>query len=332
MKPLLLIATFILLSYQGTAQMTIGEKPLSDEQKKMVKETFSKQNILTKTVRNSCDCIDSISIRNKIAKENAFEVKKCIDKEVISYQSALKLFETIDAKAGEAISITIDTNPDSQNYKSYYFEIERQLMDSCAVIKSVVGMNNREGEKSISTNPNAIKEYNKGNEYIRKDDFANALPFYKKAVKIDPEFVFAWDNIGVCNRRLGNFDEAIAAYKKSIKLDPGGVTALQNIALAYVSKKNYQKAIDSYTALAKLDKNNPEVYYGIGLIYFLNLSDDEKALDHLCKAYNLYVEQHSPFRTDAEKLIQQLYAKFKEKGDEATFDKILDANNIPITN
>jgi len=44
MKPLLLIATFILLSYQGIAQMTIDEKPLSEEQKKKVKETFSKQN------------------------------------------------------------------------------------------------------------------------------------------------------------------------------------------------------------------------------------------------------------------------------------------------
>jgi tetratricopeptide (TPR) repeat protein len=328
MRLAFLTISFLIFSHHVSGQMTIDGKPLNDEQKKMVKEAFTKKRILSETAVSCCTCIDSISISDKDAKENAIEIRKCIDKEVVAYQSSLKLLETVDLKEGDKVTISIYTNPESAIYKQYYYEIEKQLMDSCQSIKNVVGRNNKEGERSVSTNSAAIKEYNRGNEYLRKDDYKNALPFYERAVLFDPNFAFAWDNIGVCSRRVGNFDRALEAYEMSLKLDPKGMTALQNIPLVYVSKKRYKKAIDSYENLAALDGNNPEVYYGIGKIYFENLMENEKALDNMCKAYNLYIAQNSPYRTDAEKIIQRIYSKLKSEGKEAIFDKILEANNI----
>lgn len=328
MKLILIIFPLIFSSTIVRSQMTIDGKPLDDEQKKMVKQAFSKQRTLSKTAIGTCKCIDSISTKNKNAKENAIEIKKCIDKDVVTYQSFIKLMETVDVKEGEKVNVTIYTNPDSNEYKKYYYEIEKQLMDSCQVIKTIIGRNDKESEKSVSNNSEAIKEYNKGNEYLRQKDYANALPYYEKAVKIDSEFVFAWDNIGVCNRRIGNFDKALEAYEKSIELDPKGLTALQNIPLVYVAKKNYKKAIKSYDDLSTVDSDNPEVFYGIGVIYFENLLDYEKALDNMCKAYNLYIAQNSPYRTDAEKIIRNIYSELKKQGKERTFDKILEANDI----
>ena len=201
-------------------------------------------------------------------------------------------------------------------------------METCEAVKNVVGMNNKENKKSISNNSEAIKEYNKGGDYLREKDYKNALPFYEKAVKIDSDFAFAWDNIGVCNRNLGNYDAAISAYKKSKKIDPNGITAFHNIALAYIGKNDFKNAIKSYRTLAELDDKNPEVYYGTGMVYYYNLKDYEKALNNMCKAYNLYIDQNSPYRTDAETNIQKLYAEFKKIGKVEVFKKILAANNI----
>ena len=328
MKLLLSIIACVFCSLFAQSQASIDGKPLNDEQKKMVKKTFSKKNILSKTADRSCQCIDSISTSNRNAEENAIEIKKCIDKDVVTYQSQLKLTGTVDLKEGEKTTITIYTNPESKIFKEYYYEIEKELMGNCKAIKNVVGRNDAENEKSLSNISDAIKEYNKGNEYLRKDDYANALPYYEKAVKFDSEFVFAWDNIGVCNRRLGNYDRALKAYEMSLKLDPASLTALQNIPLVYVSKKNYLKAIKSYDDLFKVDNDNPEVYYGIGLIYYKNLLDYEKALNNICKAYNLYIKQNSPYRADAEKIIQGIYAELKKQGKEKNFNKILEDNNI----
>jgi cytochrome c-type biogenesis protein CcmH/NrfG len=43
------------------------------------------------------------------------------------------------------------------------------------------------------------------------------MTILKKAVQ-DPEFAFAWDNLGISYRRLNNYDKAIDAYSKSIAI------------------------------------------------------------------------------------------------------------------
>jgi cytochrome c-type biogenesis protein CcmH/NrfG len=53
----------------------------------------------------------------------------------------------------------------------------------------------------------------------------------------DPEFAFAWDNLGISYRRLNNYDKAIDAYSKSIAIDPKWINAATNIAVAYIHKK-----------------------------------------------------------------------------------------------
>lgn len=325
---MLLPLSFLFISFFTKGQTTANASALTDEGKKVIRESFSKERVLSENVEIACKCIDSISIKNKNAKENSQEVKKCIDKQVIGYQSTLKIAETLNEKKDGKAEIQIVTNPESSEYKKYYYEIERELMENCKAIKEVVGMDNKESEKSVSKNPAAINAYNKGNNFLRQNDYKKALPFYENAVKMDPEFVFAWDNLGLCNRRLGNTDEALKAYETSLKLDPKNIMALQNLPLAYIDKKNYSKAIESYENLAKISTDNPEIYYGIGAIYFQYILDNEKALDYMCKAYNLYVAQNSPYRTDAEKIIQNLYGSFKEKGQTEKFNEILKSNNI----
>jgi tetratricopeptide (TPR) repeat protein len=147
-------------------------------------------------------------------------------------------------------------------------------------------------------------------------------------LKIDPKFAFAWDNIGICYRRLENYDKALEAYQNSLKIDPNGTMPLQNIAIVYQYKKQYDKAIAAYEKLGEIDKDNPEIYYGIGNIYATYLLDYEKGLSNMCKAYNLYIKQKSPFRTDAEKLINGIYREMKLQGKEARFAEILKENNI----
>ena len=54
----------------------------------------------------------------------------------------------------------------------------------------------------------------------------------------------------------------------------------------------------------------------------------EKALDNVCKAYNIYVKEKSPYRSDAEKVINMIYKEMKKDNKEEAFKKILKDNNI----
>lgn len=291
--------------------------------------------LLKELAENGCKCIDSIQVYNKSKIQVSKEINKCIDEQSVTYQLGSKLIKMNDLKGAaekkegkKQINISINTNEKSAEYKEYYYEMERYLMENCISLNEKIKNNEEQSNKSVSKNQNAIDLYSKGNDELKKENFKKAIEYFEKAVKLDPEFTFAWDNLGVSYRKLNNYDKAIESYEKSLKINPNGITPLQNIAVVYQYKEEYQKAIESYQKLAEIDGNNPEIYYGMGQVYAINLNDYEKGLDNMCKAYNMYIKQKSPYRTDAEKVINLIYSEMKKQGKEDNFNKILKSNNI----
>lgn len=300
----------------------------------------TKIHLLQTHTSKGCACIDSINIIEKTREKVADEVSKCIEKETVGYQMMSKLLgvknsiqdKSLDANAKKEVSINIDMNTNSGEYKKYYFELERSMMENCPAIKSKVAANELTNRFSLSNDRDARSFYSKGQAEDKKQNFEKAIEYYEEAVKIDPNFAFAWDNMGLCYRKLGNYDKAIEAYKKSLEIDPIGMTPLQNIAMAYMYKKEYYKAIDAYKRIETIDKSNPEVYYGLGNVYAMALKEYEKGLDYICKAYNIYTEIKSPYRSDAEKVINMIFSLMKQAGKEEAFNRILQENHIsPLT-
>ncbi len=291
-------------------------------------ESKQDENVALKSFSNkSCDCIDSLSVYNKSNAEISTDISKCIEKHTESYLIISKTLAKQDA-SNKDVNVYINIDKNGNDYKQAYFDLERSLMKNCTSIKNKLASNEKQNEKSISKYPFALSLYDKGIDSLKENKFEKALQYFQEAVNIDPEFAFAWDNIGVCNRQLGNYEKAIEAYKKSLEIDPKGTLPLQNIAVTYIYLKDYLNAIKSFEKLAEFDQKNPEIYYGIGQICYQYLMDYEKSLDYMCKAYNLYVSQKSPYRTDAEKIIKFNYTELKRQGKESRFNEILKQNNI----
>lgn len=298
-------------------------------------EKSKSETLLKELSENGCKCVDSIQTYDKSRTQVAIEISKCIDEQTGAYQLGSKLMnidelkENAEIKDGKKeINITLNVNENSDDYKKYYREIERFMMSNCVSLKEKIATNEKKSDKSFSDNDKASDYYSKGLAESKSENFEKAVKYFKKAVKEDPEFAFAWDNLGISYRRLNKFDQAIDAYENSLKVDPNGLMPLQNIALTYQYKKEYTKAIEAYQKLARIDENNPEVFYGIGNVYAINLKDYEKGLENMCKAYNMYIEQKSPYRSDAEKLINYIHSEMKKQGKEEKFNQILKANNI----
>jgi tetratricopeptide (TPR) repeat protein len=302
----------------------------SQEVKKLGSETLLKE-----LAEQGCKCVDSIHTYNRPKNEIAMDISECIDKQIGGYQLGSKLLQidTLKEMASEKdikkqVDVSFNTNENSEEYKKYYYELERYMMSNCASLKEKIASNEKQSANSFSDNKKAIEYYNLGMDQSKKENFEKAIEYFEKAIKVDPEFAFAWDNLGINYRRLNNYEKAIECYEKSLEIDPKGLMPLQNIAIVYQYKKEYNKAIEAYGKLAEIDKNNPEIYYGIGNVYTTNLKEYEKGLDNMCKAYNMYVELKSPYRTDAEKMISLIYEEMKKQGKEEKFNQILKDNNI----
>ncbi|MBF4518450.1 tetratricopeptide repeat protein [Flavobacterium sp. ANB] len=287
--------------------------------------------LLKELADQACACIDSVETFNRSKDSINANISSCIDEKISSYQITEKLanIDLSNPSGGKKeINVSLNLDKNSKEYKDIYYKFEHYLMDNCVVLKDKIASKDQLNDHSISSNKDAMDFYNLGIEEGKKENFKKAIEYYKKAVVFDPNFAFAYDNMGICYRRLEEYDLAIDSYEKSLKIDPNGKMPLQNIAVAYAYKKNYKKAVKAYEKLAGIDANDPEVFYGIGQMYALYLNDNEKALNNMCQAYRLYVEQKSPYRTDAEKIIQLIYANMKKEGKEDKFTEILKANNL----
>ncbi|MGE8511218.1 MAG: tetratricopeptide repeat protein [Chryseobacterium culicis] len=302
---------------------------LSFSQKKTNEKT-----ILQELSEKACQCADSIALSNRKKEDIIKDVHECIDK----YTGALQIStllkgaekqaeNTTEVNGKKEINLTFNTNKNSQQYKDSYNELERYLMQNCESVQKATQTTETSYDK-FSKNDTALNFYQKAVDASKQENWKEAIQNYEQAVKIDPKFIYAWDNLGICYRRVGEYDKALNAYKQSLAADPKGKMPLQNIAITYVYKKEYQKAIDAYNDFDKVYPGDPEVYYGMGQVYFTHLKNNEKGLDNICKAYRLYSEQKSPYRSDAEKMIGYIYKSMKEEGKTDKFKEILKNNNI----
>lgn len=297
-------------------------------------EKPNEKTVLRELSENACKCTDSIALSNRKKEDIIKDVHGCIDKYTGALQisTLLKGAEKQSENAPEVngkkqINLTFNTNKNSQQYKESYNELERYLMQNCESVKRATTTSETSYDK-FSKNNTALDLYQKAIDASKQENWKEAIQNYEQAVKIDPKFIYAWDNLGICYRRVEEYDKALNAYKQSLAIDPKGKMPLQNIAITYVYKKEYQKAIDAYGDFDKMYPGDPEVYYGMGQVYFTHLKNNEKGLDNICKAYRIYSEQKSPYRSDAEKMIGYIYKSMKEEGKTDKFKEILKNNNI----
>ncbi len=73
----------------------------------------------------------------------------------------------------------------------------------------------------VKTDPEVIDAwFMLGNEYYRRQDFGQAIAYYRKALALKPDYDLAVINMANAYRGLGRDDEALAGYRRYLQLDP----------------------------------------------------------------------------------------------------------------
>lgn len=104
-------------------------------------------------------------------------------------------------------------------------------------------------EKPLSQNPDAVKEYNKALDVGNKGDKKAAEASYRKAIKLDPNFALAHNNLGSMLMDRGDIVGAEASYKQAIQADPKLQLARLNLGSVQVDQKKYDEAIQTLDQL-----------------------------------------------------------------------------------
>jgi len=78
---------------------------------------------------------------------------------------------------------------------------------------------------------------------------------YEKALKLNPTYPEALNNLGAVYYGQKLFHDAERAYKRAIKLSPKAAMFYSNLGTAYLAERKYKKGAESYRTALALDPN-----------------------------------------------------------------------------
>src|SRR5216683_1243370 len=80
-----------------------------------------------------------------------------------------------------------------------------------------------------------------------------ALKYYERALKVDPTYADAENNIGTVWYQRNKYGKAIKAYQKAINIRSDMAVLYSNLGYAYFGDKKYEQAISSFRQALALD-------------------------------------------------------------------------------
>lgn len=127
----------------------------------------------------------------------------------------------------------------------------------------------------------------RGNLYIDLYELEKAVADCKKAIELDSEAYYAYNNLGCALLKLRRIEEAIDPLKQAVEIDPDkDHLPYLNLAECYVLQKNYEEAIACYREAIRLQPENVRWKKEIAKIYVL-----EKKYDEAVAVYQELIQQ-----------------------------------------
>ena len=122
-----------------------------------------------------------------------------------------------------------------------------------------------EFRKVIYIDPNYVKAYNGlGVSYDLTRDFPMAVECYEKALKLNPNLGYVQNNLGYSYLLQGKHDEAITAFKRAVALNGQDKKVHNNLGLAYAMNNQIDVAMEEF----KLAGDEGQAYYNIAQLYY----------------------------------------------------------------
>jgi tetratricopeptide (TPR) repeat protein len=115
------------------------------------------------------------------------------------------------------------------------------------------------------------------NASMASGNYATAIEYLEKLVKIYPKDGITWSILGVAYRQLRDYRKAIGCFERALQLNPQNANTWMDLGVAYGNLGNIPKAIRSFEKAIQIAPQNPNSWNNLGAIY-ANAGDIQKAI------------------------------------------------------
>jgi tetratricopeptide (TPR) repeat protein len=136
----------------------------------------------------------------------------------------------------------------------------------------------------------------RGDIYMARKMYREAIDMYRQGPANSAVLA---NKIGIAFHQMSQLELARKNYQRAVKLDPKYPEAINNLGTIYYSRKDYGRAIKSYRRALKYSQDSASVYSNLGSAYF-GRKDYKQATECYQHALQLdpdVFEHHSNFGT-----------------------------------
>lgn len=132
-----------------------------------------------------------------------------------------------------------------------------------------------------------LKHYEKGVEFLKKNDVQSAILEFKNAVEIASDYADAHYQLGVAYAKLQEFDKAVIAFGNAAAHDPKNVEARLEVANYYLFRQqDFTKAQQELEKILQDFPENAKAYTTLGSVLYAQ-EKSEEAIAALKKSLEL---------------------------------------------
>ncbi len=128
----------------------------------------------------------------------------------------------------------------------------------------------------------ALKEFRRSEKSVKSGDYAGAVQHLQKALKIDPKFVEAHNNLGAGFLEMDRYRDAITEFEAAIAIDSKLEAPYRNKGLSLFQLKRYAEAEAAARQALVLDPERKANWYLLGSAMAAQGSRSEEA-EHLLR-------------------------------------------------
>jgi len=114
----------------------------------------------------------------------------------------------------------------------------------------------------------AQREFERAAKESARGAPANAIVHLQRAIRDQPDYFEAHNNLGVQHQKLRQWDQAILSYRRAIELRPNSAKARVNLAAVLLEQGQTQSAMESLEAASKAEPDSAFVHLALGELYF----------------------------------------------------------------
>jgi tetratricopeptide (TPR) repeat protein len=144
----------------------------------------------------------------------------------------------------------------------------------------------------LSKDPKVLLENSKEKQRIGAYD--EAIEILNMAVKIDPKFVPAYNQMGLILFEADKKDQSVEAFKNAIAIDPENLNSRLGLGKTYSMITRNDLAVEQYLKAADLKKNDPEILFKIALEYWYhqNLEKSKEYYNKVLEIDSSHIQTH----------------------------------------